>query len=378
MSKSNRNESKFEVPFDREVRNVIRSIGHNFSRGVRDIEKSLGTRKLSRTTSADRLRRITDGEGLEKRLEVLGQRFQQVFSDGKRAVAQKLAESKILKVSQRTLLLVGVATSLMVAGTEGSHALTRYKISTTRDPEGVVSFVHEDTQTTEIIDYLSGRKPLTEDQKLHIYRGYIRMLYTDCKKTPPANLESLTRTELAPLVYAYYKDVLKDSDKEAQEETNDFFTEAVPEYEYDAKLYSRLWKLQKEVGAPKIRWGFDGGVDQRIIGAERATYNPFTNTAYVFPLTAFDDLIAEDAHAKQEVVAPVRTRFKGLRDQALVLMRIVTEWKDPKAVYGVLYSTPGSVENDAHSVIEPTLRDQLYDARPQRRSLESDEPEGAG
>lgn len=131
--------------------------------------------------------------------------------------------------------------------------------------------------------------------------------------------------------------------------------------------------MQREVGAPRIRWAFDGGEDPRAIGAERANYDGLTNTAYIYPLTAFHDLIAEDAHAYQHEYTPWKTSLRYVYDGASTLVRSFTKKIDLRTAYQVNYVTAGSVEYVAHEEIEPRLRESLGGEFPTREPWGKDD-----
>lgn len=119
-------------------------------------------------------------------------------------------------------------------------------------------------------------------------------------------------------------------------------------------------ELRRFTGNPKI----NVVPDTRKTSAGRASFNYLTNTATVGDFNpkdmsiqvSYDDLMNELAHAKQ------------LKEQGYlkILGRHISEW--PQIVtkgYNSLYDTPGTLENEAHYVVQPGIENRNFEAEPQ-------------
>jgi len=97
-----------------------------------------------------------------------------------------------------------------------------------------------------------------------------------------------------------------------------------------------------------------------LFGSNRAYYTPHDNTAYIRPGN-IQDYIAELSHAFQKKHDPLNFGDSLLKDNKLADKEFATgkhkTWKD--AYDAVLYSTPGTMEYQAHSEIEPNFLNEL-------------------
>ncbi|TAJ12913.1 hypothetical protein EPO56_03770 [Patescibacteria group bacterium] len=353
-----------EPTFSREANQVTRSVVMEFLGSVRSIQKELVGRKRARRQDRNSLHEVTNGKTVPVEVEWL----QDLYSKATQIVSaekKKYFDLKIVQASRHALMLAGAVSSITLAGFAGEGV--RNEIKESKGSNGDVVFTHSDIETTQILDYLTGKSPLPEAERLRLLRAYLRQGYEVENLKAPTNLDSLDESGLKEAVYVYYKTVGKESEEDAREGAEGFVSDGVPEYEFNPKLYRKLWRLQREVGAPRIRWAFDGGFDARMVGSERANYNGLSNTAYIYPLTAFNDLISEDAHAHQREHSPWQTSLRWVYDGAATLMRAVVTKTDLRVAYSDDYRTPRSLEHIAHTEIEPNLRESLDGEYPTRK-----------
>lgn len=129
---------------------------------------------------------------------------------------------------------------------------------------------------------------------------------------------------------------------------------------YDSRLYiNRLWHLYNKSQKPTIR-SVESPLNIVVPTFEKLTmgtidrpnYSPFTNTMFISPEYAADDIEAELAHAYQTYGTDV-PRSRGWINNLLSLPG------DIKIGGRSGYDRPGHIEYDAHSIIEPAIHDYL-------------------
>lgn len=135
--------------------------------------------------------------------------------------------------------------------------------------------------------------------------------------------------------------------KQARESTNRDRFEGFP---IDSVLYMTNYKLLKENNNPDLHYDFQNEWP-------RSHYDGINNTLH---LQGSDDLTAELAHAQQQMKQPV-------------IAKAAEDWvANPyftSSGYKKQYDRKGTLENEAHSIIEPVLdkrRNAIYDSIQQR------------
>lgn len=125
-----------------------------------------------------------------------------------------------------------------------------------------------------------------------------------------------------------------------------------PWKEFNPDLYDQLWQIEVEVGAPKIRWNNIKNDDK---------YHPPLNTIFLSPDSSWatDSLVAEFAHAKQSNDYPISTLCHGYWSKFRTLGRVVGNFDSWEKGYQPEYDLEGSIEYEAHQVIEPMLKERL-------------------
>lgn len=231
------------------------------------------------------------------------------------------------------------------------------------------------------MEYLTGEKPLPEEDRVFFYRqvvreemrnnaditpheGGIEWLNTLEEKLP--NDEAGLRERMVELLKA--RDYVFGDNQGNYEArvTTAFEHEIKLPVAYDPAIAKILWKLQARVGAPRIRWeapgqNIEATVSGQMSGAGRAHYNSETNTVYITPGSVGATLVAEDSHALQFDQHPIASRVQFVLDMTQSAVRA---YKEHTTVYEQQlkdYRTPGTLEYDAHKVIQPTLIRQVED-----------------
>jgi len=216
------------------------------------------------------------------------------------------------------ILSFGAVVSVGAATTD--FEATRYFVHTETGKEGDAVYIHQDAETTHVINILSGREALNGKDKTGL-------IVSDGKVLSPAPGT------------------------------------------YDQQLYKALWTLEQECGNPKIRFqrvGESGGI-VHLFDPGTSFYDVLTNTVIIQSGSndyAINNYIAELAHGKQFNDNPLKFIILGATGY-LNTFKKALDSKSNKAdatfgeklaqKYHDLYGQKGSLENDAHSVIQPEL-----------------------
>jgi hypothetical protein len=149
------------------------------------------------------------------------------------------------------------------------------------------------------------------------------------------------------------------------------FAESIkPPVQYDPVIEKIVWNIQKKVGAPRIRWSSpEANMHSQIMGhfagPARANYEESNNTVYITP--GYDNatlgrvLVSEDSHALQFNQHPIQSRVRYIADMAHTAVRAIQEHKSMYDSQHQEYSIPGTIENEAHSEIEPRLIEEALE-----------------
>lgn len=143
------------------------------------------------------------------------------------------------------------------------------------------------------------------------------------------------------------------------ESINSGDVDVIEDYLLDQRTYvNRLWDLYNKSGKPTIKpISRMSQLPLRLLektgllkySDNRAHYKPITNTMYVDPEYAAEDIIAELSHAYQVYGTDTPRNWKWMKQ---FLSRpngdMVINNKDG-------YDTPGSLEHTAHKIIEPAF-----------------------
>jgi len=278
---------------------------------------------------------------------------------------------------KRLFRVLSFASVLTGAAGMADYGLTRYRVEETKSGDaGGIIYNHQDKETTHIINTLAGKESLNESDKrdilidyiteqlqmLHEREQYLEIGQSDVNKMPLDDL-----TELA---------------KEFKFVTgglNKLITDPGPEA-FDPELYNALWKLEQECGSPKIKFRLASKKNIfKLYNPNSSFYNPYTNTAFIdigANAETIDNYIAELSHGKQFAENPITSNLlavKGIVKSA----KGALAGEGPGAVrsgaddrihrsYEQLYQEPGSLEYDAHKVIQPKLLAEMDSLTPSR------------
>lgn len=275
-----------------------------------------------------------------------------------------------LKDLTKGMLFAGVPTfALLTATLELNHYRTRWKVESTDSSQGT-EYHHEDEETTAILNYFAGRGSLPEHIQLAIYRDGIAKIAQSNNYTLPENFATMDKSALLSLTVSYFTPGPNDRNhfSSPKEMADTFFLHAIPVYKRNDQLHELLWKLEQEVGSPRIRFSFTESSED---GEERAFYRAPTNTAYIFRKNPFNDLVAEFAHAEQydrNHLGSVLLEFKSMYEASVEALSKGISFE--KAYDSTQYPTPGTLEHDAHKIGEQKLWKRLEGEKPTSTSTQ--------
>ncbi len=267
----------------------------------------------------------------------------------------KQKAEKFLRRMRQVGMVIGVGMAVNYATIHTSDVETKIE-------NGKENFSHSDKETEHILNYLAGLDSLSNEERMQVLKVGFQLAGFNGK-----SIKDLSEKELA----AYYVDSVAKPKSDHGETRDDFikqtedaFEDILPtKYEYNDTLYSALWKTEKECGSPKIRWtvGDDRNVFFSADETGVAHYNSFDHTVSInagdfkhmrAPVTS---LVAEWPHSKQfhdnyvsSSVGMVQAGYWIAKDALSTHDFVQSQLKE--------YATPGSLENEAHSIIELYLK----------------------
>jgi|GEM_PF-2993578 len=316
----------------------------------------------------------------EEELERAGRAIDKYFQDAARV--QKTLEQSGLQQSQkakykekiglyfkRGLRMALYGGALLFAAGTVDYQLTKYKVDAKdKKQSSGIEYTHQDLETTHNLNLLSGKDPMTERDKIKFVAEFLSR--NVAIKESVEKLEQLTEAELLAKAKAVYGGNYAKSIKTIDDLMDSQDINPVPE-KFDPELYAALWKLEQSVGNPKVR--LKSGSPEisifKLHGPNRSFYGFSTNTVYINLARNEEELstiIAEASHGKQFRTNPVQTAFRAMRDYAKTLRRAIVSGHLNSA-YDKLYEEPGSIENEAHQIIEKKLQKEFEQETPEHR-----------
>ena len=260
--------------------------------------------------------------------------------------------------------ILSVAAGLTVVGIATNYEKTRYGITEVNEGSSV-RYSHEDQETTQIIEYLSGKKDLDRAVKFNLAKAEIvDWLRDGIKIDIPLGMENLSELEFQKVALKLLEGREDDCGAKIAELQNDSWIDNIVTYysDNDGGIYKALWEIENISGSPRIRWKLSDQSYVRSLvsgSTSRPYYNPVNNTMYISRSTGVSDILAEAAHATQFRKMPITSILKSLKTGVEAIRS-----RD----YDATYKIQGTLEHDAHSVIEPQLHkkfDEVWRGLPQ-------------
>jgi hypothetical protein len=325
-----------------------------------------------------------DIEKLQGLLTELESQVQAIETSDVKPQGWEKIKQKIGKITRRTIRTAGTLAAMGGIFMVVNHEVTRYDVKEAANSEGKIEYKHEDDRTTHYLNCIAGKDTLTLQDVKDFYLPGIAYYAEKSGVALDKPIDEMTTGEINELwvklgilsqeeietgwgVDSLFINEFERSQKKIQENPNQVSLE-------DA--YRLVWELESECGNPKIRFTTeDIGFTPISDFSESAHFDPLTNTIYIEFVNLIPSnngaVFAELSHGKQfhekpysEVFHFMQDVLTMVKDSGFNLKKMGKEWKKK-------YNTPGTVEHDAHSVIEPYLerKYQFY------KSKESSEDE---
>lgn len=274
------------------------------------------------------------------------------------------ASKKLFNTVKWTALVVG---TFSVAQYERTHS----ELEEIDGPNEQKEYRHPDARTTHLLNVLAGRESFTEKDLRVEYDNILKEVAEREGHTLDKNPEDMTIDELDENIVNLMSeidpsvkrgDIKKDFEKEFAKYSNPDTNSQMKPVE---NMYELVWEMEKECGNPKVRFTTED-INFTPLDFYKGSlhYDAVSNTIYisysaVSPNSRYgemEDVIAELSHSKQLAERPVATVAGFVSDLAGVVSRSGFSAEKLADEYTRLYTTPGSVEYDAHQVIEPYLK----------------------
>ncbi len=319
---------------------------------------------LEIVASPDQLAEQTLDQGLD-RLGAKAEGVAQALDSVEKTVPGKKSEKlreKLNRTFRRSLEVVKMAALMTALSYIPDHGRPRHPVEKNVDSKGEVTYKHVDKETTQILDYLSGKSELPREIRLKFFREEMAKR-TELENKIPKDYNEYDEDQLRSFLGQEFLNAKTPHARQIAEtildkgDLNWLDSFVSSKSNFDPKLYQNLWEIEQEVGNPKIRWGF---TDNK--GEYRGHFSP-DNTIYIDPPVDLGDpsdvFVAEAAHAKQVRTKPFSSSVKFVKDMVRTVFTAIRENKSLVAAQKELYSIPGTLEHEAHNVIEPELKKKL-------------------
>lgn len=256
----------------------------------------------------------------------------------------------------KNLVFYALFACMSFAGaSELKHYSTRYNVN--KIVRGVETILeHEDSETTMWINYISGRGELSQTIRFEIFRSKVKSELETGHITVPENFDTMSYGEIENYVFIdpqVNKTPLFKAWKRFNRNKQSFLDVVPKKLPKKDAIYNALWNLEAQAGNPKIRVDLNN----------RAHYISNTNTMYLAAFNQNDyikQFVSETAHGVQWETSTIISDAKNLKDTiiqggtATVQEKTMSQVRDEYA-----YNTPGTIEHEAHSIIEPKLKEQF-------------------
>lgn len=280
---------------------------------------------------------------------------------------------KLARIVRKGAITATAASVFLFEGLYIDHLATQWKVTEKIDPQtNQKIYEHQDPKTTHLINILAGREHFSHEELVEVTR--IALMNKEMFKSLvdhelwEGSMEDLSKADEQAIVELTRKIYLFNHGDTT--EPQDLTEEAMlsnwagaMEGEQDETVYETLWQMEIAAGSPELQIVSDASTFRLDAGA---SYNSFTNTTNL-PLytnqTAIRFLIAELSHGHQFNNNFFLSNLKGIRD--LIIKVPITMSKEDKNFnesYRKLYDTEGTIENEAHSTIEPELQKNYNEA----------------
>ena len=269
-----------------------------------------------------------------------------------------------LRIVKMLMVLALIITCLCLVLIAGNHIRTTYTIVSSGTGETIV-YRHEDERTTNIVNYLTGEGEFPKEERLPVYRQYVKNMLEEAEMPVPVDIYTMEYAQLNTLAIQWYRIKYPRHPKNTeslQQLIENLFENAVrpPLEGFGPDVDGKIWRLLIDVGSPKVRWMEEQDeLPARFVaysaGDKRSFYDPTGNTIYIAYNNSARALLNEVGHAKQFRQNQVRSWIRLLWPS---LVSFTEAGGDPKEFincYKDTYKDPTSFEGEAHGVLKEAL-----------------------
>jgi hypothetical protein len=260
--------------------------------------------------------------------------------------------------------LIVVILVLSVLFIEMNWYRTRYTISKVTTGNSA-AYYHEDERTTGIINYLTGRGPLPESERLPLYRQYVKNMLERSHMDVPEDFHTRDWDGVNALAITWCRQKVPQCPREntaLQKVINKLFENAIrpPLKEFTPNVNDNLWHLLESVGSPKVRWleEQDEPASRFVVysaGDEYCFYDPTDNTVYIRYSDSVNNLLDEAGHSKQFRDKPIQSYVRMGWSMFTAWVGGEFDMTTAQEVYKLHYKDPKSFEGEAHGPIKDKL-----------------------
>ncbi len=313
---------------------------------------------------------IKERKALENQTNPLLQKIDQLQkTNPEKAKKWRSIITRVLR-SANKLVFASSLVFFSIAATQ--HHTTRWKVEIKTDPiTNEQIFEHEDPETTHIINILSGKEKLTKDEQIKLLKELLASEYflpfiqeNGIFTGKEEDIMNASEGEIIQILRTLEMNKSNNSDDKTSQNNEITDDELLKDYAqvgddiYDPEVYKTLWKLTQDGGNPKIRLQFNTKVWDK---SRDASYDYANNVIYIRPSAnneiAIERFIAEISHGKQFSEKPYSARGQALIDILIkVPKNMILDQEGPISAYNQLYDKEGTMEHEAHSKIEPTIK----------------------
>lgn len=260
-----------------------------------------------------------------------------------------------IKLTLKTISKVVCAlTAAALLSLTVNYYRTRNTIETC-NKNGQITYTHSDPRTTHLLNYWTGEELLTPEERLEVLQEGFANVCTLREMSCP-DFSRMNESQFTEWFYQTFPPTARHEEKKTTSLDDLLVNSGLPfplQREYDPVLYQKLWQIAAESGAPSLRWTLGEFLIDSI--APEGYFDAYQNTIHVHPFINPKTLVAEFAHAKQAEEDPIQYSIGLLQTGWRVATRIVLKSMTLDRAYMLEYRTPGSIEYEAHHIIEPEL-----------------------
>jgi hypothetical protein len=280
----------------------------------------------------------------------------------------------LLKVADKAKRVLGSLARvgiLVTAGLAYNYEQTTYNITKTTDEKGAVVYLHDDLETTHLINVMAGKEDLTFQEKLAQLRSDLVAGLKEgsiSSEQIPGGVRTLKRLSDREMVEVHKRIYAKDETdvmSEGEYVEKFFHNLNLKPDAFNEEVYKALWELEIENGAPKVRLNEARFSDIYIQGistdVDRSQYDWLDNEMSLGRGSHpqfLDNFFAEMSHAKQFRSKFTASVLNGIRDGFVVAKIMAKERVSLRTAYDYyMYHDENSVEYDAHDREEPKIEE---------------------